>query len=186
MNMIKYLDRLCRNIIAGKFNEKGYRRRKRYYGVEISTEPIFCSYGTIGFTVTVYCGSCYDIKYDGELNSLTIDDVFWKDYLNIMFLSENDVRAEGDMPVHKSLPRSVEFYCFTDAGEDMCFVLDEPTKHYMQEYIDGFDINENVLFWWNEGTPAGRKVPFDNIKEHYEDYEAYLKRLQEVCNKMPY
>ncbi len=63
--------------------------------------------------------------------------------------------------------------------------LEEPTKEKLQEYIDNFDINENVSMWWQNGEP-GRGVPFDNMKEHYEDYEAYLKRLQGICDKMPF
>ena len=63
--------------------------------------------------------------------------------------------------------------------------LEKPTKEKLQEYIDNFDINENVSIWWPDGQ-HGRGVPFNNMKEHYEDYEDYLKFLQKVCNKMPF
>ncbi len=36
-----------------------------------------------------------------------------------------------------------------------------------------------------DGEP-GRGVPFNNMKEQYEDYEAYLKWLQGICDKMPF
>jgi hypothetical protein len=55
-----------------------------------------------------------------------------------------------------------------------------------KESIDNFDINEEVFKWWPDGR-KGNGVPFDNIKEHYEDYEAWLQWLQtEICDKMPY
>ena len=63
--------------------------------------------------------------------------------------------------------------------------LGKVRKKNLQEYIDNFDINENVLLWWPHGRP-GKGVPFNNVKEHYEDYEAFLEMLQKACDKMPY
>lgn len=67
----------------------------------------------------------------------------------------------------------------------MLIPLDKVLKKNLQEYINDFNINEEVLLWWPNGK-KGRGVPFDNVKEHYEDYEAYLKNLQKVCDKMPF
>ena len=187
MSMRKYLDRLCKNIVAGKFNDKKYRRNSTYHGVEIMTMPLFCSYGEIGFTVTVYAKFCtYEIQYDGDLDNLMIDEEPWKDYINLLYLEENEIHA-SEKPAWSDKPRSKEFECYTPAGEDMIFALEKPVKHLLQEYIDDFDINESVALWWPDGRKMeGKGVPFNNMKEHYEDYEAYLKWLQKVCNKMPY
>jgi hypothetical protein len=175
--MDKYLNRLCNAIRAGRFNDENYRQRKSWYGKDIMTEPLFCSYGTIGFSVMVY--DCYEhfctVQWDGELHKLTIDDESWKDYINILFLEDFDITSNGDG----------ELECYTDAGEDMIISLDKVRKKNLQEYIDNFDINEQVLLWWQDGRP-GKGVPFANVKEHYEDYEAYLEKLQKACDKMPF
>lgn len=175
--MEKYLKRLCKAILEDRFNDKNYRDRGSWYGKDIMTEPLFCSYGTIGFSVMVYDG--YDhfctVKWDGDLKELTIDDTPWKDYINELYLEDFDIKSNGDG----------ELECYTDAGEDMIISLDKVRKKNLQEYIDNFDINETVLSWWQDGQP-GNGVPFDNVKEHYEDYEAYLEKLQKACDKMPY
>jgi hypothetical protein len=176
--MEKYLKRLCNAILADRFNEEKYRARQTWNGVEIQTMPLFCSYGKIGFTITVYAKTQYEIQYDWEMKELTIDEEDWKDYINELYLEDFGITSNGNG----------ELECYTDAGEDMIITLDKVRKKNLQEYIDGFDINAEVLLWWQNGIEYARekKVPFDNIKEHYEDYEAYLKNLQKVCNKMPF
>ena len=186
--MDKYLKRLCNAIIAGRFNDENYRQRKSWYGKEILTEPLFCSYGTIGFTASVYDekgNNVCVVSWDGELHELTIDDINYKDFINILYLENEDIIKQGDGPVWDDEPRSVEFECYTDGGEDMLIDLKVPDKEHLQEYINDFDINYNVSIWWENGEP-GNGVPFSNMKEHYEDYEDYLKWLQEICDKMPY
>ena len=180
--MEKYLKRLCKAILEGRFNDENYRRRNSWYGREIETQPLFCSYGTIGFTVSVYDlnGSHFcDVEWDGDLGKLTIDEEPWKDYINELYLEDFDITSHG----------YGELECYTDAGEDMIISLDKVRKKNLQEYIDNFDINENVLIWWRDLSDKQRKeekVPFDNVKEHYEDYEAFLEMLQKACDKMPY
>lgn len=185
--MDKYLKRLCRAILAGRFNDENYRQKKSWYGKDVQTEPLFVSYGTIGFVVNVY--DVYNhfctVEWDGELRKLTIDEVNYKDYINILYLENEDIHGEANKPVWDDEPRSVEFECYTDGGEDMFIDLKVPDKEHLQEYINDFDIDYNVSIWWENGQP-GRGVPFDNMKEHYEDYEDYLKCLQKVCDKMPY
>lgn len=178
--MEKYLKRLCRAILARRFNDENYRQRKSWYGKDIQTEPLFCSYGTIGFTVSVY--DCYEhvctVQWDYDMKELTIDDEPWKDYINELYLEDFDITSNGDG----------ELECYTDAGEDMIISLDKVRKKNLQEYIDNFDINETVLSWWQKGIEYAKKkkVPFDNVKEHYEDYEAYLEKLQKACDNMPF
>ena len=177
--MEKYLIRLCKAILEDRFNEKNYRSRKSWYGYDIITEPLFSSYGTIGFTAIVYATPAYNVQFDREIKELTIDDEPWKDYINELYLEDFDITSNGNG----------ELECYTDAGEDMIISLDKVRKKNLQEYIDNFDINENVLIWWRDLSDEQRKekkVPFDNVKEHYEDYEAYLEKLQKACDKMPY
>lgn len=175
--MEKYLKRLCNAILEDRFNDENYRTRRSWYGKDIMTEPLFCSYGKIGFSVLVY--ENYDhfctVQWDGDLKELNIDDTPWKDYINELYLEDFDITSNGDG----------ELECYTDAGEDMIITLDKVRKKNLQEYIDNFDINEEVLLWWQDGRP-GKGVPFANVKEHYEDYEAYLEKLQKACDMMPY
>ena len=177
--MDKYLKRLCKAILADRFNEKRYRTRKSYYGREIMTIPIFASYGTIGFEVLV-CDEGHlrhTVSYDWETGELDIDETPWRDWLCINYLDECGIwKRDGED----------EFHCYTPNGEEEMFIgLEKPRKKYLQEYIDNFDIDYNVSIWWTNGQ-KGRGVPFDSMKEHYEDYEEYLKNLQDVCDGMPY
>jgi hypothetical protein len=82
-------------------------------------------------------------------------------------------------------PFSVELESYTKAGGDMVFNLEVCDKKHLQEYIDDFNINYEVVSWWQDGK-KGNGVPFDNIKEHYDDCEDWLKWLQTICDKMPY
>ncbi len=179
--MEKYLIRLCKAILKDRFNEENYRQRRSWYGKEIMTEPLFCSYGKIGFSVHVYDRDRHfcTVEWDGDLNKLTIDDEPWKDYVNTLCLEDFDINYNG----------CGELECYTDAGEDMIITLDEVRQKNLQEYIDNFDINEEIMLWWGETTSREREkrgLPFDNIKDHYEDYEAYLGKLQKACDMMPF
>lgn len=80
-------------------------------------------------------------------------------------------------------PLSAELETYTNAGEGMIIDLVEVTREKLEEYINDFDINDSVMIWWSQGFERARKMkfPFDNIKEHYKDYEAYLDRLREVA-----
>lgn len=184
--MNKYLTRICKAILADRFNNENYRSKKTWNGRYIQTMPLFCSYGTIGFTATIFdYNEQIEVEYDWEMEKLTIDGRPWKDEINLRYLEDNDINCESEDPVWDEFPRSVELECYTDAGEDMIIDLEIPDKEHLQEYIDNFDINYNVQIWWPNGKP-GRGVPFSNMKEHYEDYEDYLKWLKKVCNKMPF
>jgi len=103
---------------------------------------------------------------------------------NIEILEENDIHVCNSTPVWDDMPNSVELRTSTDAGEDMIICLDEPSKKSLEEYIDNFDIDEQVMLWWRDGEDAAHAVgvPFDNIREHYEDYEECLKKLRRIAN----
>ena len=197
MKQYQFLNLFCKNIKSGKFDDKKYRCNKSYYGNGVETMPTFCSYGTIGFSATIYWGGDIHeqthVHYDWEFDKLEIeDDVFgrwdYKDYINLLILDENSITKENSEPVWKEHTRSVELETYTDGGEDMIICLEEPTRERLQEYIDGFDINEEVMLWWRDGEDAAHKngVPFDNIRDHYDDYKNYLKYIQKVCKAMPY
>lgn len=88
-------------------------------------------------------------------------------------------------PVWDEHPFSAEIECYTPAGEDMFILLEQLDREHMDEYIEDFDINEQVCGWWPGGHKAeGMGVPFDNIKEHYEDYEAWLERLNKIADTL--
>lgn len=81
-------------------------------------------------------------------------------------------------------PFSVELQTNTDAGEDMIIYLEEPSKECLQGYIDGFDIEDEVDKWWNNGVP-GPGVPFQTKEEHRADYRAFLSRLKDIVADWP-
>lgn len=107
-----------------------------------------------------------------------------KDYKkNIDHLDSMGIFVHGQAWDDK--PYSAEVECYTDAGEDMCFCLEELSAEGMMEYVDSFDINEQVVLWWPNGRKAeGMGVPFNNIVEHYQDYEKFLERLSKAAEGM--
>lgn len=82
--MYKYLRRLSNAIINNRFNESAYYRPHKYYGIKIATGPLFCSYGQIGFCVTVYSDTQHELEYDWEMKKLTIDGLPYQDAINLL------------------------------------------------------------------------------------------------------
>ena len=106
---------------------------------------------------------------------------------NLSILEDNNINLTSEK-IWDDEPFSVELETYTDAGEDMIINLEEPTKECLQSYIEDFDVNENVMMWWRNGKDEAHQkgVPFDNIKDHYDDYKSFLTMLREVCNLLPY
>lgn len=177
-NLEKYLIRLCYNILTSKFNEKKYRERRKYYSIEVQTQPVFSSYGTIGFECTVYSSPQYEVRFDWETGELTIDGINWKDKICLDYLYNTELSNCG----------GGEFSCYTPADEQMIIYLEQPRKAALQEYIDNFDINQHVAEWWRNGEDEARAagLPHANIVDHYNDYVEFLEYLQEVCDGMPF
>lgn len=197
MKTYQFLNIFCKNIKSGKFDDKKYRAQRSYYNNMVSTMPTFCSYGTIGYSVNIWLdGDTHNqvtLHYDWEFDKLEIEDntfgrMDYRHYINLLVLDDNSITKENKEPVWNEHPASVELETYTDAGEDMIISLEEPTRESLQEYIDSFDVNDKVMMWWQNGKESAHKagVPFDNIRDHYDDYTCYLKELQRVCNLMPY
>lgn len=85
-------------------------------------------------------------------------------------------------PVWEEKPYSVELNTSTPAGEDMYIHLEEISIEALEEYVNGFDINEEVSLWWQNGEP-GPGVPFDNQAEQVADYEEYLAGLRDIIDR---
>lgn len=73
-----YYRRLCRNILADRFNWRKYCTPNLYFGREICVTPLHCSYGQIGYTINFPYANAPEVEYDWEMNKLTIDDENWK------------------------------------------------------------------------------------------------------------
>lgn len=100
-------------------------------------------------------------------------------------MEENDIRV-CSMPVWDNFPNSVELEFYTNAGGDMIICLEEPTRDCLNKYLDNFDIDEEVMLWWQNGRDAARAkgVPFNNIREHYEDLEEWKSDLRGIASRM--
>ena len=59
--------------------------------------------------------------------------------------------------------------------------LEEISADALEEYVNSFDVNEEVAIWWPDGV-AGRGVPFDNQAEHVEDLELWLAELRDIID----
>ena len=73
-----YYVRLCRNILADRFDWRKYCTPQSYYGREICVTPLHCSYGQIGYTVNFPYTNAPEVRYDWEMERITIDDENWK------------------------------------------------------------------------------------------------------------
>ena len=79
---------------------------------------------------------------------------------------------------------SAELEAYTPAGEDMIINLEELSRDCFIQWIDDFDISYEVVAWWPDGIKE-YGIPFDNIKEHYNDYEEFLNTMRKIAEGMP-
>ena len=70
------------------------------------------------------------------------------------------------------------------AGGDMVIILDTLDKKSLISHLENFNINEEVLLWWED--KRGSKTPFNNVKEHYEDLEEWRDEYLRIARDMPY
>lgn len=105
---------------------------------------------------------------------------------NIKYLEENDVIV-GEYQLWDDSPFSRELELYTDKGGDMIINLECVDKYCLQDYIDSFNINEDVIQWWdNFGEKKDATMPYTDIRDHYNDIEDWLDRLNDICDGMPY
>lgn len=64
------MNRLLASIKKGSFRWENYANGGYYCGLYITTMPLHCSYGQIGFVVTV--DGKTEIRHDWELNETTV------------------------------------------------------------------------------------------------------------------
>lgn len=65
------IERLSRAIKGDRFNYENYLGGGTWHGHHLQTMPLHCSYGQIGFSVTIDYHD--EISYDWELNELCIN-----------------------------------------------------------------------------------------------------------------
>ena len=185
MKKYKYLDNVCKKILSREFNYSRYMRGKTYQGRYVQTRNMFCGRKIIGMVINIDDDTI--IRYYWGDGNITINDKPYKQAINIEYLECNDIHVVGEK-LWDDEPNSVELEDYTDAGADMIIHLTELSKAEFEKYINEFDINDEVMNWWRDGIDAAHKhgVPFDNIKDHYTDYENWLKKLRKICKKMPY
>lgn len=63
-------NRLLRAIKSKRFNQERYFQKRLWNNIPIQTEPLHCSYGTIGFSLSVYDQDF--LQYDWELNEISL------------------------------------------------------------------------------------------------------------------
>ena len=101
---------------------------------------------------------------------------------NIKFLENYGVNYCGQAWDDK--PFSAELDCYTNAGENIVVSLEDLTRDALVEYLNDFDINERVVMWWRDGKDPS--VPFNNVRDPYDDYEEWVDKMRSIANSMPY
>ena len=79
----------------------------------------------------------------------------------------------------------IELESYTDGGGNMIITIDvsDDWKKEFKDYVEDFDIDNEVCIWWPDGQP-GRGVPFNNIRELYDDIEGWVKWLKDIIRVM--
>lgn len=68
--------KLINAIRRNRFNWERYAARGTWYGLEIQTQRLVCSFGVIGYEVYIYGGSGHfaTITYDWEKEDITVNE----------------------------------------------------------------------------------------------------------------
>jgi hypothetical protein len=99
---------------------------------------------------------------------------------NEKYLEEHNVVLE-DTPVWEDDPFSYDLGYSTPSGGDFTLTLQELSKECMINTLKNYDVNEETMQWW-----GSRGLPFDNIKDLYDDIEQWRVELLEIAKNMPY
>lgn len=101
---------------------------------------------------------------------------------NLEAFEKHNIHKVNTEPLYEGYPQSVEMELYTDAGEDILIDLEKPTRDCLLQWIEDFDINDEVVKWWT--SDRRDSLPFNNIKEHYEDYEAMIDKLLKLADEL--
>jgi hypothetical protein len=99
---------------------------------------------------------------------------------NIEYLETTDVSVSDDQ-LYEDKEYSRELYMFTDGFGDFSICVPELSRDGLLSVLEDYDVNEETLLWWN-----GRGVPFDNIKDLYDDIENWKNKFIKIAECMPY
>ena len=99
---------------------------------------------------------------------------------NQEYLKENGVYIP-DKPTWKNFPYSRELYKRTQGDGDFYIEVEVLDRDHILENLRSFDVNEETILWWN-----GRGVPFDNIKDLYDDIYQWKEDFIQIAKGMPY
>lgn len=100
----------------------------------------------------------------------------WEDFFDAFgFKIYGDIEEAGE----------IELESYTDGGGDMIITIDvsDDWKKEFKDYVEDFDIDNEVSLWWPDGQP-GRGVPFNNIRELYDDIEGWVNWLKDIIRVM--
>lgn len=100
---------------------------------------------------------------------------------NVEYLRNEGVHVP-DEPTWCNKPYSRELYLYTEGGGDFSICVEELTSIDLVIALEDYDVNEETVLWWN----SGRGVPFDNIKDLYEDIENWKNKFIKIAEGMPY
>ena len=96
----------------------------------------------------------------------------WDDFFDAFgFKIYGDIKEAGE----------IELESYTDGGGDMIITIDvsDDWKQAFKDYVEEFDIDNEVSIWWPDGQP-GKGVPFNNIRELYDDIDDWVKWLKDI------
>jgi hypothetical protein len=81
--------------------------------------------------------------------------------------------------------KEIELESYTDGGGDMIISIDvtEDWQKEFREYVENYDIDNEVHIWWPDGQP-GKGVPFNNIRDLYNDIEEWVDWLKDIIRIM--
>lgn len=68
--MNKELKRILNAIRNRRFAFEKYYNKRTFFGVSIQVQPLFCSYGQIGYVIT---SKEFNITYDFEFNKINVE-----------------------------------------------------------------------------------------------------------------
>ena len=100
----------------------------------------------------------------------------WDDFFDAFgFKIYGDIEEAGE----------IELESYTDGGGDMIITIDvsDDWKQAFKDYVEEFDIDNEVSIWWPDGQP-GKGMPFNNIRELYDDIDDWVKWLKDIIRIM--